>query len=164
MDMPVARRQSTMFSQFTCSSLPSWALRFAASLDGVITVLSGMSYIAQMEDNLRTMAPFHPLTEAERRVVADATAALNAIPRVPCTGCQYCVKGCPQSINIPGVFSAMNNRLVYNNLEGAKGNYAWATREGRKAADCIKCGQCESVCPQHIQIIDELKKAAEMFK
>ena len=101
-----------MFSQFTCSSLPSWALRFAASLDGVITVLSGMSDIAQLEDNLRTMAPLHPLTEAELRVVADATDALNAIPRVPCTGCQYCVKGCPQSINIPGVFSAMNNRLV----------------------------------------------------
>ena len=145
-------------------SLSSWAIRFAASLDGVITVLSGMSNLAQMEDNLKTMSSFAPLNAAEQATVARATEALNALPHVPCTGCQYCTKGCPQSINIPGIFGAMNNFLVYDNFGGAKGNYQWATHEGGRAGDCIACGQCEAVCPQHIGIIEELKKAAELFQ
>jgi len=145
-------------------SQSSWAIRFAASLEGLVTVLSGMSTVAQMEDNLATMKAFKPLDEAGKKVIADATAALNAIPSVPCTGCQYCTKGCPMEINIPGVFKALNNYLVYNNLEGAKGNYSWATHKGGKAGACVECGQCESVCPQHIKIIDELKRAVDILE
>ena len=82
----------------------SWAIRFAASLDGLVTVLSGMSNIAQMEDNLKTMSDFKPLNETDRKAIADAQAALAAIPHIECTGCQYCTKDCPAQINIPGIF------------------------------------------------------------
>ena len=146
------------------ASLPSWAIRFAASLDGLVTVLSGMSTLAQMEDNLSFMENFQPLTDEERAVVDKVRAALDALPQIPCTACSYCTKGCPQSINIPGIFKAMNNQLVYNNRAGAVGNYSFATRSGGKASDCIACGQCEGACPQHISIIEELKRAVEMFE
>lgn len=146
------------------ASLSSWAIRYAASLDGVITVLSGMSNIAQMEDNLKTMSAFKPLDAQERKVVADAQAALNAIPHIDCTGCQYCMKGCPMEINIPGIFGNMNTYLIYNNLQGARGSYGWTTSRGGKASACVGCGQCESVCPQHISIIEELKKAVELLE
>lgn len=146
------------------ASASSWALRYAASLDHVITVLSGMSDVAQMEDNLKTMAAFKPLNDAERAVIGRAQAELAAIPSIPCTGCQYCVKGCPMDIAIPGIFGAMNLKLVYDDLGRAKGNYGWATREGGVASKCVACGQCESVCPQHIGIIEELKRAAQTLE
>ncbi len=146
------------------ASLPSWAIRYAASLDGLITVLSGMSTLSQMEDNLQVMENFKPLDASERAVVEQVQKALDSLPQVPCTACAYCVKGCPMGINIPGIFKAENNQLVYGNRVGALGNYKFATRSGGKASDCIACGQCEAACPQHIGIIEELKKAAEMLE
>ena len=145
-------------------SLASWALRFAASQPQVITVLSGMSNIAQMEDNIATMKHFIPLDDAQRQIIAQAQAALAAIPSVPCTGCQYCVKGCPMGVAIPGIFKALNNLLIFGNLEGAKGNYSWETRHGGLASKCVACGQCEGVCPQHIPIIRRLQEAAEQLE
>lgn len=144
------------------ASHSSWAMRFAASLDGIITVLSGMSNIEQMEDNLKTMVNFKPMSEADYAVIDKARVAMDAIEKIPCTSCQYCVKGCPMNINIPGIFGSVNTYLVYNNLAGAKGGYGWATNNGAKASACIECGQCEAVCPQHISIIEELKKAKEL--
>lgn len=144
-------------------SLPSWAIRFAASQPGVITVLSGMSDIGQMRDNIKTMRDFKPLGDKELSTVEKARAALKAIPSIPCTGCQYCVKDCPMNIAIPGIFRALNNHLIYGNEKGARGNYAFETREGGVAGKCIACGQCESVCPQHIGVIEALKQAAEYF-
>ena len=145
-------------------SISSWAIRYAASLPGVMMVLSGMSTMEQMEDNVATMTDFRPLNEMEQGVVSEVVKALDAMPNVPCTGCQYCVKGCPQEVAIPGIFRAMNNQMIYGNVEGAKGNYAWETSKGGVASKCIGCGACEAVCPQHIKIVDELKKAVEMFE
>ena len=141
-------------------SVPSWAVRYAASLDGVITVLSGMSNEEQHNDNVSYMANFQPLSDAERETVQKAVEILNTLPTIPCTGCKYCVDGCPQKINIPGIFEAMNEYILYNNLERAKHSYENAVKEGGKASDCIQCGACEAHCPQHIGIIETLEKAA----
>lgn len=145
------------------ASLSSWALRYAASLEGLVTVLSGMSNMEQMEDNLKTMKPFKPLNAKEYQVIDQARSALDAIEKIPCTQCSYCTKDCPQQINIPGVFGAMNTITVYGNVQGAQGSYNFATRNGGKASDCLGCGQCESACPQHIGIIENLKKCGEIF-
>ena len=141
-------------------SVPSWAVRYAASLDGVITVLSGMSNEEQLNDNVSYMENFQPLSDAERETVQKAVEILNTLPTIPCTGCKYCVDGCPQKINIPGIFEAMNEYILYNNLERAKHSYETAVKEGGKASDCIQCGACEAHCPQHIGIIETLEKAA----
>ena len=146
------------------ASPASWALRFAASLDGVITVLSGMSALDQMDDNLNTMSPFQPLDDREQAAIAQVRQILDALPQVPCTRCQYCVDGCPQGVAIPGIFKALNNYLVFNNLEGARGNYEFETRLGGVASKCVACGQCEAVCPQHIRIIDELARARDLLE
>ncbi|WP_020610988.1 aldo/keto reductase [Sediminispirochaeta bajacaliforniensis] len=145
-------------------SLSSWAIRYAASLDGLITVLSGMSAIDQMEDNLSSMESFQPLSPEERRAVTTVQEVLESIPSIPCTDCRYCMEGCPQDIVIPQIFRAMNTYLVYKNLEGAKGSYMWETRDGGKSSECIECGQCEEACPQHISIIAELKKAGTLLE
>ena len=144
-------------------SIASWALRFATSLEGVLTVLSGMSTLDQMKDNLETME-LPPLNMEERKAINEAGRTLAKMPQVPCTLCRYCVKNCPSHVNIPGIFRAVNNNLIYNDFSGAKGNYTWETRQGGIASKCIECGQCEEACPQHIDIIDQLKKAAEIFE
>lgn len=146
------------------ASTASWALRYAASLDGLITVLSGMSNLEQMRDNLSYMRDFKPLTEAERETIARVVEELNKMDQIPCTECQYCMKGCPAGVHIPGIFGSMNTYLMYGNVSGAKGNYDFVTRDGGKAGTCIGCGQCEAVCPQKIEIINELKKAASLFE
>ena len=145
-------------------SISSWAVRFAASLEGVITVLSGMSTVDQVRDNLATMRGFKPFTAQESAAVRAAVDALNAIPTIPCTHCSYCTKGCPMNIAIPDIFSACNVETIYGNHALAQRSYGFAiSRSHGSAADCIACGQCEAVCPQSLPIIDELKKAAEQF-
>jgi predicted aldo/keto reductase-like oxidoreductase len=145
------------------ASPSSWAIRFAASLDNVITVLSGMSTIAQMEDNLATMSDFHPLVDAEYAAIERVRDVLNTIESIPCTKCSYCVKGCPQEISIPDIFDAMNQYLVFGRLELPKHLYGFFTRNGRTAGTCVECGECESVCPQHIGIMRELKRVSATF-
>lgn len=148
------------------ASVSSWAIRYAASLEGIITVLSGMSDISQMKDNLSYMKEFKPLSEEEREAVQKVQKALSEIPTVPCTACAYCIKGCPENIAIYGTFQAVNMLNIYGNMESASGSYTWNT-EGHgwnKASACIECGKCEEVCPQHIHIREELKKAAGIFE
>jgi uncharacterized protein len=141
----------------------TWALRFAASLPGIITVLSGMSGLAQIEANTAAMSDFTPLSETEQAAIAQARARLAEIPIIPCTDCRYCVKGCPQRIAIPQIFASFNILRMYDDTRRAHENYLWNVgRHG--ASHCIACGACEEVCPQHIHIIDLLEEAATVFE
>ena len=144
-------------------SAASWAIRFAASLDGIITVLSGMSNIEQMKDNLSYMKDFKPLNEAEQAVILRAQAALNGDKSVPCTACHYCTDGCPMNIPIPEIFSVKNRQMGNDKLNG-KSEYSAAVSGRGKASECIECGQCENACPQQIKVITHLKDCAAKFE
>lgn len=147
------------------ASYSSWAVRFVASLPGIMVVLSGMSNVEQMQDNLSYMSDFKPLNEEEQKVIEEAMRILELIDQIPCTACHYCTDGCPKKIQIPDIFSAMNRYMIYEDLAGAKDRYANATKEPHaKASECVKCGQCERQCPQHIHIREWLDKAAETLE
>ncbi len=146
------------------ASFASWAIRYAASLDGIITVLSGMSNIDQMADNLSYMKDFKPLDAAERAAIQEAQELINGVKSIPCTGCRYCVRGCPMGIAIPDIFAARNRQLIWGQLEGGTADYAAAVKNGAPASACVECGQCESVCPQHIDVIQRLKDCAAVFE
>ena len=145
-------------------SCASWAIRFAASLEGVLTVLSGMSNLAQMEDNLSYMKDFVPLNDEEQKVIHEAQRLLGNSKTIPCTACRYCTKGCPQQIPIPDIFAAMNKRLGNGQIAEARADYAAIRSAGPSASDCISCGQCEDACPQHISVISELQKCREALE
>lgn len=145
------------------ASYASWAIRFAASLDGVLTVLSGMSDTEQMKDNLSYMKDFKPLNEAEQEAIGKAQAVYGKLDTIPCTACRYCTEGCPKSINIPEIFKAVNHRNSSGQIERSAEEYADAVNSAGRASDCIKCRQCEKACPQHIKITEELEKAAGLF-
>ncbi|MDR3121911.1 MAG: aldo/keto reductase [Clostridiales bacterium] len=140
------------------ASPASWAIRFAASLDNLITVLSGMSTIEQMRDNVSYMENFKPLDKREREVIENARKAISEVPGIPCTACEYCMEVCPKNLRIPHIFAAYNRQLVYGG--DAKGRYGLETRTSGKASDCIACGGCERVCPQHIEIIRHMEAIA----
>jgi len=146
------------------ASVASWAVRFAASLENVMVVLSGMSNIAQMDDNISYMKDFKPFNEDEKAVIEKAQEVLRSIEQIPCTGCHYCTGGCPMQIRIPDIFTAMNQKLIFDNMEGASRRYASVTKDGGLASSCIHCLQCEDACPQHIEITSWLEKAAEVFE
>lgn len=147
-------------------SIASWAFRYVASLPGIATILSGMTTQEQMEDNMNTFKNFEPLSDEEKAAIDKVVEAMFRVEQVGCTACRYCVDGCPMSISIPDIISAINTKrkfpgdmrpqFFYNGLVGRDGN--------GKASDCIGCGQCEGVCPQHLPIIEILKEGVEKFE
>ena len=145
-------------------SCASWAIRFVASLDGILTVLSGMSNVAQMEDNISFMRDFQPLNEQEQEAIRQAQRILGNATTIPCTACRYCVEGCPRQIPIPDIFAAMNKQLGNGQMAAAKEDYLRVTAQGGCASDCIECHQCEEACPQYLPITEHLKKASAMFR
>ncbi len=144
-------------------SVASWAVRFGASLDGCITVLSGMSNMEQMEDNLSYMVDFKPLNDEEQKVIEKAKKALAEVEQIQCTACKYCMAGCPVEMKIPNIFRAMNKKLM-NDTATAERIYQSATKDGAKASDCIACGQGEGACPQGLPIISLLERSAEALE
>lgn len=147
-------------------SIASWAIRFAASKESIFTVLSGMNDISQLQDNISYMADFRPLNEKEYHLIGQVVDTINEAIAIPCTACEYCVKGCPKHINIPKCFALYNTDrqykenffspqwIFYHNMFDNQG----------KASDCIACKQCERACPQHISVIYWLKEVAKRFE
>lgn len=147
-------------------SVPSWAIRFAASLDNVMMVLSGMSDMEQLLDNTGYMADGKPLNEEEKQLIRKAVDIINENIAIPCTGCSYCTEGCPMHIAIPKYFSLYNADKQEIKEKGwtSQGTYySNLIKTFGAAGACVGCGQCERVCPQHLPIVEHLKAVAEHF-
>ena len=138
------------------ASVASWAIRYCASLENVYMVLSGMSNVEQLEDNTNYMKEFVPLNDEEKEIIKDVTSIIKKDDTILCTGCRYCTEGCPMKINIPGYFEIFNKDISERDKKTA---YEELVKNGSgKAEECLKCGKCEEVCPQHLKIRDYLER------
>ena len=157
------KAQGILDSLNSSMSNASYAIRFAASFPNMFMVLSGMSDLAQINDNMSYMKDFKPLDEKEMQAVNDVRKAFSEINLIPCTACHYCTSGCPMNISIPELFSCYNHKVNFHDWNQDY-YYAQITRDGGKPSECIECGQCEGICPQHLEIIRLLKDVSGEFE
>ena len=141
----------------------SYAIRFAAGFPGMMMVLSGMSNMEQMKDNLSYMRDFKPLNETELAAVNKVQEIFHKMNMIPCTACRYCVEGCPKQISIPDLFAIMNIKQLHHDWNADYYYEEVHTAPGRRASDCLKCGKCERICPQHLPIRKLLEEVAKEF-
>lgn len=146
------------------ASVASWAVRYTASLSNVLTVLSGMSNMEQVDDNTAYMCDFKPLDDRETEIVAQVTDYIRSNVLIACTECRYCVDGCPKKISIPDYFALYNKHKLSDGQSNAPAQYAEHGARGGKPSECVKCGLCEKVCPQHLQIRNYLNDVAKTFE
>ena len=142
----------------------SYAIRFAAGFPGMMMVLSGMSSMEQMNDNISFMKDFKPLDDKEMEAVHKVQEIFKSKNLIPCTGCRYCTDGCPQHIAIPDLFAIMNTKQIHHDWNADYYYHNVHTAPGRKASDCLKCGKCEKACPQHLPIRQLLEDVAKEFE
>ena len=142
----------------------SYAIRFAAGFPGMLMVLSGMSTPEQVQDNISFMKDFKPLDETELTAIAKVQEIFRSKNLIPCTGCRYCTDGCPKQIAIPELFATMNAKQIHHDWHTDYYYNAVYALPGHKASDCVKCGKCESVCPQHLPIRQLLENVAKEFE
>lgn len=153
----------SVFDALDGGSYASYAIRFAASFDGIFMVLSGMGNMDMMSDNVSYMTDFKPLEEREWEAVEKVCAIFRAQDIIPCTDCKYCMECCPMHIPIPALFACLNGRRAFKNWD-TDYYYELYTEDGPKASDCIKCGMCEKACPQHLKVRDLLEDVEKEFE
>lgn len=152
------------FEELGSASAASYAIRFAAGFEGIFMVLSGMSNMAQMNDNIAYMKDFKPLSDREMQAVQNVCNVFKGKNLIACTACRYCTAGCPKNISIPDLFACMNSKNIYHDWNADYYYNDVHTKSGGKASDCIRCGKCEKACPQHLPIRDLLKEVAREFE
>lgn len=153
-----------IFNRLGSASPASYAIRFCASFDNNVMILSGMSNLEQAKDNISFMKDFKPLTLEEFKAIEEVKALLEQLKVIPCTACRYCVEGCPQKILIPDLFACYNEQKVFTGVSRQFHYDVFYTKKNGKASDCIECGACESICPQHLSIRELLKDVAKEFE
>lgn len=146
------------------ASIASWGIRFAASLDEIIVVLSGMSNLEQLKDNMSYMKDFKPLSDLEYQTIDKVVKVINDSIKIPCTGCKYCIDDCPKKIAIPEYFSLYNNQNQFGHMVSHSTAFNNITKTHGKPSDCIECKKCEKHCPQHIKITEMLKEISKTFE
>ncbi len=153
-----------IYDELHGGSPASYAIRFAAGFENVVLVLSGMSNMAQMKDNISFMTDFKPINDKEMEAIKKVCSILKNQDIIPCTACRYCTEGCPQKISIPDLFACMNAKNQYKDWNSSYYYNEVYTVKNGKASACIKCGKCEEICPQKLKIRDLLEKVAAEFE